>query len=360
MYTKESLKLFRNQIQEVDEQLIQLLEQRMYLSQLIGQIKIEQKLPIYDPIREKELQTYLLKQLKDPIHIPYIKEIIKEWMEQSKHMQKNIKILFTDLDGTLLNDQKEIPERNRVEIHKAIASGHIVTVATGRTFESALKVVDELGLNLPGCYLICYNGAMVYDFKQKKALIDIRLKKEQVAYLFSEAYRYDLYIQTYQEGKIWTNFDCPELEHYQNASKLEKEIHEDVVHDLIEDPHKVVLIGFQKEKLKQFQQDHLEWEEKNCASLFSCNEYLEYCPFQATKGEALKFIASHLNIAIENTIAVGDEENDISMLLAAGCGVAMGNAKDDVKKQADYTTLSNNDCGVAQVIKTFFQIKEFR
>ena len=356
MYNKNNLKTLRNQIQGVDEELVKLLEKRMSLSRSIGQLKSVEKLPIYDPIREKELQHHLIGQLEDPVHIPYVKGIIKEWMCQSKHIQIEKKILFTDLDGTLLNDQKEIPESNRVEIKKMIENGHKVTVATGRTFESALRIVEELGLNVPGCYLICYNGAMIYDFEQKKALIDLRLNKDDVAYLFSEAYRYDLYIQTYQNGKIWTNFDCAELEHYQNASKLDKELHEDVVSDLTEDPHKVLLIGFQKEKLIHFQQDHRKWEENKCASLFSCDEYLEYCPPRATKGEALKFIAAHLNIPIENTVAVGDEENDISMLIAAGCGIAMENAKVNVKKQADYITLSNNDCGVAEVIKIFFRV----
>jgi len=354
MYSKNELNLLRNQIQDVDDELVHLLERRMRLSQAIGRYKAANELPIYDPIREAKLQQHLIEQIENPVHIPYVNSIVKEWLKQSKHIQSGKKILFTDLDGTLLNDQKEIPKQNQIEIKKAIENGHIVTVATGRTFESALNVVEKLGLNIPGCYLICYNGAMVYDFQQKKALIDIRLNKDQVAYLFEEAYAYQLYIQTYQNGKIWTKFDCDELKHYQNASKLDKELHEAVVQELVQEPHKVVLIDFQKEKLQQFQVDHREWEEKNCLSLFSCDEYLEYCPFGATKGEALKFIASYLNVPIENTIAVGDEENDISMILAAGCGIAMGNAKDEVKEIANYITLSNNDCGVAKVLSIFF------
>ena len=73
------------------------------------------------------------------------------------------KILFADIDGTLLNDQKEIPKENMTAIQKALDLGHYVVVATGRPLDSAKAVAKDLGLMMQGCYLIAYNGAIVYD-----------------------------------------------------------------------------------------------------------------------------------------------------------------------------------------------------
>lgn len=350
---KESLIFLRKKIKEIDEKLIPLLEERLTCGERIGRLKRKENIQITDLKREEELFLFYNQMLKDKKKIPYVREIMKQCMTENKNIQAGQKILFTDLDGTLLNDQKEIPFDNRQAIEDAIRANHIITVATGRTLESAMKITHELGLDIPGCFLVCYNGAMIYDYGTKEAIVDLRMTKQQIHYLFSEAYKYDLYVQTYHGGKIWTNTIGKELEHYSNASKMDYEIHEDVVADLVDSPHKVLVIDFDKEKLIRFQEEHLEWEKENCYSLFSCDEYLEYCPLEASKGQALVFLANHLGIPIENTVAVGDEENDISMIQAAGCGIAMKNAKEYVKEVADFITLSNNDGGVAKVIQMF-------
>lgn len=80
------------------------------------------------------------------------------------------KILFADIDGTLLNDQKEIPKENMTAIQKALDLGHYVVVATGRPLDSAKAVAKDLGLMMQGCYLIAYNGAIVYDCGNEKVL----------------------------------------------------------------------------------------------------------------------------------------------------------------------------------------------
>lgn len=350
---KEELKLLREQLDFIDQKIIPLLEQRLELGIQIGQLKKSANIEITDTKREEELFSMYGEIVQDKKKLPYVREIMKQCIAENKTIQLGRKILFTDLDGTLLNDKKEIPTENKIAIQEALDANHIVTVTTGRTFESALKVTHQLGLDIPGCYLICYNGAVIYDFKEHQSIVDLRMTKEQTLYLFSEAYKYDLYVQTYHGGKIWTNTLGEELLHYSNASKMDYEIHEDVVNDLQDDPHKVLLIDFDKEKLIRFQDEHLEWEEGNCTSLFSCDEYLEYCPLKASKGQGLVFLAQYLGIPIENTVAVGDEENDISMIKAAGCGIAMKNAKEYVKEVADFVTSSNNENGVAKVIRKF-------
>ena len=78
-------------------------------------------------------------------------------------MKTETKILFTDLDGTLLNDQKQISEGNLAAIRQALDLGHKVVISTGRALASAKKQAETLGLTMPGCYIIAFNGACIYD-----------------------------------------------------------------------------------------------------------------------------------------------------------------------------------------------------
>lgn len=94
------------------------------------------------------------------------------------------KILFADIDGTLLNDQKEIPKENMTAIQKALDLGHYVVVATGRPLDSAKAVAKDLGLMMQGCYLIAYNGAIVYDCGNEKVLKKESLPLAYVKELF--------------------------------------------------------------------------------------------------------------------------------------------------------------------------------
>ena len=85
-------------------------------------------------------------------------------------MNTDTKILFTDLDGTLLNDQKQISEGNLAAIHMALEKGHKIVISTGRALTSAKKQALALGLTMPGCYIIAFNGACIYDIHEKKVI----------------------------------------------------------------------------------------------------------------------------------------------------------------------------------------------
>ena len=97
-----------------------------------------------------------------------------------------------------------------------------------------------------------------------------------------------------------------------------------------------------------------DWAEGKVNIFFSCYEFLEFVPVGISKGVEIRFLADYLNIPMENTIAVGDAENDIPMIETAGLGVVMKNATDDIKKYGDYITeLDNNQGGVGEVIRKF-------
>lgn len=262
------------------------------------------------------------------------------------------KILFTDLDGTLLNDQKQISAINRRAIAEALDKGHKITIATGRPLQSGIVSARELGLDQAGCYMIAYNGAVIYDFSKEQICSEKFMTRSQLKYLFTEGEKAGIYVQTYSDTAIWTNKECKELQFYSKASGMPYEIHENVAEELNELPHKILMVELENsQRLLEFQQQHSEWEKKNCLSIFSTEEYLEYCPFGATKGEGVCFLAQRFGINIEDTIAIGDERNDISMIESAGIGVAMKNAKECVKESADVITVAdNNHDGVAEII----------
>ena len=107
-------------------------------------------------------------------------------------------------------------------------------------------------------------------------------------------------------------------------------------------------------KLVRFHEKYTNISSKSFSSFFSCSEYLEYTLKGADKGNGVRFLSDYLNISIDNTIACGDERNDISMLKAAGLGVCMINGNEEAKRAADYITKkNNNNGGIAEVINKF-------
>lgn len=265
------------------------------------------------------------------------------------------KILFTDIDGTLLDDKKEISKENRKAIEQAIEAGHYVVIATGRPLASAKTVVKKLGLTMSGCYMIAYNGAIVYDCATEQILKKEFLSFSCVKELFEKAEQKGLYVQTYKDAEIITKQHTKELDAYRTHTKLSYQVVEDVFEVLTEEPQKAMLISLdEKERLEEFQRENMDWQKDKCISFFSCDEYLEYCPLNSTKGSGMEYLCDFLNIPMEQTIAAGDERNDIPMLQTAHIGVAMKNAKEEVKECADYITKkTNNESGIAEVIEKF-------
>lgn len=264
------------------------------------------------------------------------------------------KILFTDLDGTLLNSDKLVSEGNREAIQRLLDAGHYLVVATGRPVKSGFKVVKSLGLTMPGCYMVAYNGAVLFDCANETICMEQSIPLEHARYLFAEAKKYGLYVQTYgMDDKILAEQDGLELDFYVrgNRNALNYQVCENVCDEIGREPNKVLLISMEEQKLHNFQRDHREWEADKCNSMFSCREFLEYLPKGVDKGNGVSKLCEILGIPLENAYAAGDEQNDISMIRAAGVGIAMKNAIDEVKEAADYVTVNDNDHdAIAEVI----------
>lgn len=266
------------------------------------------------------------------------------------------KILFADLDATLLCDDKTISEKNRQMIREMLKRGNYFVIATGRPVESGRSVVKELGLTMPGCYMIAFNGAVVYDCAADHILLKRSVPVEVVYELFERAKEEGIYAQTYNEVDIITTEHAKELDYYRKRSGMHSyKLTKNVLDSLEEEPQKVLLIRLEKDnKLADFQKRNAAWAKGRCNSFFSCREYLEYCPTDTDKGTGAEYLIELLDIPEHNTLAVGDEQNDIPLLAKAHTGIAMKNGIPEIKRVADYVTENdNNHDAIAEIIEKF-------
>ena len=260
------------------------------------------------------------------------------------------------MDGTLLNKDAEISPRMHEALERLTSNGHLLVLATGRPFPSVKERIANLGLRSICDYVITNNGCLIYDLKANKPLYQKKLSKETIKKSVDIALSFGLHVHSYSETEIVGLSEDKELAFYRRRIFMPFVKTDDISETLKDGAFKVQIISLSdKERLKRAQ-DALNKELSGEAEAFFSNDYyLEVLPYNVTKGSALKYLADYLNVPIENTFAAGDEGNDIPMIVAAGTGVAMKNAKDDVKLAADIVTKDTNaDDGLIEIIEKHF------
>ncbi|MBQ2085822.1 MAG: HAD family hydrolase [Oscillospiraceae bacterium] len=271
-------------------------------------------------------------------------------------MQNDRKALFLDLDGTLLTDDKQIPEGNREAIYRMLEQGHSVIIATGRPLVSAVLQAEKLGLTSRGCYIIAFNGGTLYDSFEKKVIYRSTIPLEIVTKVFAEANKRGIHIQTYRDDKVVVEpaGDDDIVRQYCSKIIVEHEVIPDI-RMLDEEPVKMLIIDMNDPApLEEFRQWVTSWGDDVLDTFFSNDQYVEIVSKGLNKGNALLQMAEILGVDRENTISAGDAGNDLQMIEAAGLGCAMNNATDEIKAAAGYITeRNNNECGVAEIIDRF-------
>ena len=269
------------------------------------------------------------------------------------------KMLFLDLDGTLLNDEKRITQGNRQALEDALRRGHGIVITTGRPLKSAMVQARNLGLDKPGCFLIAYNGALVYDWEKQEQVFARTMDMSAVLEIFDLANSRGFHLQTYDTWDVLVEPRCDDdiLRRYCQSTGMDCRVIGDVHTDLKEAPMKILII--EEEDFagsKKLQEDIMARLSHNVNTAFSSATYLEAVPAGMNKGEAVKMLCAHLKVPIENAVAAGDAANDLSMIEVAGIGVAMANGTDEVKAAADYITENdNNHDGIAEIVERFLQ-----
>lgn len=274
----------------------------------------------------------------------------------------NSKLIFSDLDGTLFTSNHRPSAYTVKTLQKLLQKGHRFVLCSGRPLTDMLEVKEDMGLNEPGQYIISYNGAVVYDCDNKSIIRNCTLPLSIVAKIFEEAKLAGLHCHTYHNNKLLTEKHTKELDYYTSLVHIDYEINDaltDVLKDVLtKEPFKVIVISLDdRNRLEAFKKRMTELLGEQVMSFFSNPYYLEFVHPDAGKGNAVSFLTEYLNMSKENTIAFGDEANDISMIQAVGTGVAMINAIPALKDSATLITESDfNHDGVAKMLERMLNL----
>lgn len=262
----------------------------------------------------------------------------------------SIQLIVTDLDGTLLNSNHEIGEPTRKALREAIAKGVQVILATGKTRPSAVHIIKEFDLKTPGIYL---QGLAIYDGDgnvMHQRTIEPALARQVITFAEDRGFT----MLAYSGERILMRAKHPIIEHMAKFHEPQPEFVGALQNLLDSVPiNKVAAIGDDKRINALRWQLGMQLNGSARLMQAAVPHMLEILPSGASKGNALRTLLKDLKIPVENVLAIGDGENDIEMIQAAGIGVAVGNAEQKVKDAANYVVASNDDDGVAETIERF-------
>lgn len=266
-------------------------------------------------------------------------------------------LLFTDMDGTLLNNKSEISPAMKAGLDRMTAAGHHLILSSGRPLPSILEVREKLGITYPNMLIISNNGALVYDCDSASNILVHRLEMEDIRYIIGEAEKQKLHIHAYTDTEIVCHGMNDELRFYTRRIHLPLKCVENIADSLTQGSFKLQAIHLTDRKvLEDFKAHILPHLGGRVQLIFSNDQYLEILPASAGKGSALRYVEKYLHAPHSHTFSAGDAENDISMLKAAHTGIAMANAADVVKAAADIITEKDNDHdGLLEIIDKYFQ-----
>lgn len=267
-----------------------------------------------------------------------------------------MKLLCTDLDETLLNSKSQVSPETKAFLDEFLAAGNRLVLCSGRPLMSILEVKQNAGLTQPGIFASSSNGSRIYDCDSKRTIMKTTIPLSYVSYLQEEAQKLDLHIQTYRENDdddaVISPADDEEIRFYRRRVHLPLVVSENLCDALTEAPCKMLAISLHDfDKLETFRRNIEDWAKDKIQTIYSSGCYLELFQKSAGKGSSLLYLCNYLGIPVSDSYAAGDADNDISMLEAAGCGIAMKNATDNVKAHADVVTdLDNDQNGLAEMM----------
>lgn len=268
------------------------------------------------------------------------------------------KLVAIDLDGTLLDNNKEISDKNKEVLSQAIKKGVKIVICSGRIYAGARLYAKQVKTDAP---VIACNGAIITENINGKVIYSNCLKLEDCLSINSICKKHGVYYHVYAGDTMFTEkLGFTSLKYYEKNKTLppEDRVKIEVVKDMEYtlrtvdgEVSKFVIISDDAVALKAVRN---EMEQLSEVDIMSSNfDNFEVMNKGVNKGAALKQLSEMLNINPEEMMAIGDNENDISMLEYAGLSVVMDNGEKIVKEIADYITTDNNKDGVAQAIEKF-------
>lgn len=261
-------------------------------------------------------------------------------------------MICCDIDGTLLDSKHRIPDRVKEAVRKAVEEGILFVLVSARTPEAVRPIQMELGIR---GITVCYAGACIVEDRQ--VLYSQAIEAEVAKKICDIAGKYGLSISLFR-GREW--FVEQMDDHIQLEIDITRvfpqitSIHH-ILQQCIQEKAGInkIMLTASTEKVREVGEILSAIPELQVQIGYSKDNYLEIIPMETSKGNAVKKLCELKDINPQNVIAIGDENLDISMIQYAGMGVAMGNAIEELKQAADFTTRTNDEAGVAYALERF-------
>ena len=262
------------------------------------------------------------------------------------------KLIVLDVDGTMLNSNRELTKRTAQTLRKVQQMGIRVALASGRPTYGILPLAQAIDLGVYDGYIISYNGAQVMEAKTGQIIFERRIDPQMVPYLEKKATKMGL-TMAYYDGNEVVSTDITNPHGVDESEMNGMTLRQDDVLSLSMDdwPAEVMLVSDDEEALTSLEQ-HMQRHLNGVMDTIHSNPYyLEIVGYQVGKSYAMSALVQKMGIGMDEVLAIGDGEADINMIQMAGTGVAMANATEGVRRCADFTTLSNDQDGAALAIE---------
>lgn len=266
------------------------------------------------------------------------------------------KLLACDIDHTILPPGGCVSDRDIAAFHKLHEEGVIVVLASGRARASTRRILDSIFRNDPPDYLISYNGARLDSLADGKTLLSSNLQPEIIEEIARWCHREGAYVQGYTDDSILVEEDNRFIRPYVAAANLPYRIVPSIAAAVSAHGGSPKLVCHdEKEHLPRHIDSLRELARGRWSVVTSIPYFVEILPPETNKGIALRALANHLGIPREETIALGDNLNDMEMIYEAGTGVAVSNAVPQLKEIADWVTSRDaTQSALAEVVERYF------
>ncbi len=258
------------------------------------------------------------------------------------------KLVALDLDGTIYDHKVHdgIPPKIKKAINSVKEAGAVVTIATGRMFNSTLPFCTQLGLTKP---VICYQGALIGDPVSRRVLWEKPIPLDLARGVIRTVEEIGLSPYIFVRDRFYVKEMTPRIEQYEKVMDIKAEIVGDPEGHLQEQPTKLVVVGEEPE----ISDVTPKVKEAFGSSISVIRTYDHLCEIghpDGSKAKALGYLADRLGVKREEVIAVGDSPNDIDMIEWAGLGVAMASGSSEALEVADMVVDSVSEDGVADLL----------
>ena len=262
-----------------------------------------------------------------------------------------IKMLVLDIDGTILRKDYTATQRVKDTLKSLCEDGIKVVLCTGRMYAATKSIAQDLCLNTP---IICYQGGLIKDFQGEcKTLYENIMPENLARDVIKELKKRNIFFNLYINDVLMVEHDSPLIRQYVDDRELDYKIIGNSENIELTGLNKILAIDDDTELIEKLQKEMAEKYKGKLYVIRSTPRFCEFSSPDATKGNAVRFLADKWGIKKDEIMACGDQDNDIEMLLAAGVKVAMGNATNDLKKIADYVTETVDNDGVPCAVAKF-------